>query len=64
MTLFYIILPVIPSSMDKRNRSNPYLCLSLRVFKTYASTVESFPPDAPMATLLPGLNNLPLIIVS
>lgn len=49
--------------MDKRKRSIPYWYLSFKVFKIYASTVESFPPDAPIATLSPGLNNLPCIIV-
>lgn len=49
--------------MDKRKRSIPYWYLSFKVFKTYASTVESFPPDAPIATLSPGLNNLPCVIV-
>lgn len=49
---------MVPSSIDSRTKFKLYLYLLFNSFKTYAKTVESFPPDAAMATLLPDLNKL------
>ena len=57
------LYPVIPSSMDSNLKSRPQSYCLFRVSITCARTVESLPPETPMATTSPLLNRLYLVMV-
>ena len=63
VTSFRSIMVIFNHEIHSDPLSRDIFNLSLSVFMTCAKTVESFPPDAPMATLSPRLNNLCVTMV-